>query len=157
MRPLDIPEDQLQESPEEAARIVAQLRERKETLMDAMRAFNRLLSIRVLPENKTISDKENEQEVVTRVTQAAMSVDELSVGEGLLAMCVLSLRQSLQLRDAGNSLAHSLRELEERVRSLESGAPQFSEEERKKRFVEELAKKYGLDATFQERNGNDKG
>lgn len=111
---------------EEAARIVLENNRAKEALIEAIKGVNRLMNRRVLPENRSVKENDEERIAVTELVNAAIAMESLSPGEGLLGMATLAVRQGLSLRDAGNSLAYELertrRELVElRKRLLEPG------------------------------------
>jgi hypothetical protein len=96
---------------EEAIKIVNELSKYKSEFTSSMRAFNSLLNISILPENKSQSDLNNEQSVINKLIKDAINVDSLSPGEGVLGLCILALRQGLMLRDAGNKLAYEVHKL----------------------------------------------
>ncbi len=106
---------------EEALRIVNNAGQKKESLMDNMKSFNKLLKIRTLAENKTDEEKRTEQEVVGSLARAAMDVEEISSGEGLLSLSILAIRQALSLRDACNEIVYRIIQLEKRMKKLEEG------------------------------------
>lgn len=85
--------------------------EAREKLIKAMKDFNRILANNVLTENKSIKDKEEEQQVIDDLTGSAQIIDKFSDGEGTLALCIYAIRQSLLLRDAGNRLAYEINEI----------------------------------------------
>lgn len=104
---------------EEAMRLLAQSSTFKDNLMSSMMEFNGLLKIRTLPENKTEEERKKEQEIVSKLAQAALAVEDLSPKEGLLSMCILAVRQALSLRDAGNEIAHRIVQMENRMKKIE--------------------------------------
>lgn len=139
----DVPLESLPPPTEDATKMVLKLNASKENLMDSIRSFNKLLSNKTLPENKSAAEKEVEQKVITQLTKAAIDIEEFSPGEGLFALCILALRQSLSLRDAGNALAYKVKQLEERL-------PKTEEESSEKKVLEEMAKKMGLKIKFED-------
>jgi hypothetical protein len=84
-----------------------------------MQEFNKLLKIRKLAENRSVQDNEDEQDIVNKLAIAAVGVEALNPGEGLLGICILAVRQALVLRDAGNTLAYETFQLKERIATLE--------------------------------------
>jgi uncharacterized protein YdcH (DUF465 family) len=116
---------------EDALKLMAQLSGAKQKLFESMKEFNKLLNNRTLPENKSTVDKDLEQNVVNSLAQSAMVVEQLSPKEGLLAICILAIRQSLSLRDAGNEIAHRIISLENRISKLESSSKESSPSETK--------------------------
>jgi hypothetical protein len=115
----DIPMENLPSPTDEAIRFMTQLSEAKQVLIDAMQEFNKLLKNRKLVENRSVKENENEQDVVNQLAVAAIGVEGLNPGEGLLGICILAVRQALVLRDAGNTLAYETFQLKERITTLE--------------------------------------
>jgi hypothetical protein len=84
-----------------------------------MQEFNKLLKNRKLAENKSIKENEEEQNAVNQLAVAAIAVENLNPGEGLLGVCILAVRQALALRDAGNVLAFEIYQLKEKIAALD--------------------------------------
>jgi len=103
---------------EEIVAVAVQNNKSQSKLIDAMRSVNRLMSVRVLSDNQSVQDAEDERAIVQELVQAAMEVEELSPGEGLLGMATLAIRQGLSLRDAGNRLAYELHRTREELQTL---------------------------------------
>lgn len=97
-------------------------------LVGAMQDFNKLLTDRKLPQNKSIQENENEQNVLGILVKHVLELEELNPKEGLLSMCVLSLRQSLALRDAGNNMAYRVQELNIKLSALENKIKQIEDD-----------------------------
>jgi hypothetical protein len=117
---LNSPIENMPAPTEDAMKMLTQLNEAKQGLLDAMRDFNRLLGNRTLKENRTIKDNELEQSVVVNLAQSAKMVEQLDLGEGILGLCILSLRQALTLRDAGNGLAYEIQKIKEKITNIEN-------------------------------------
>jgi hypothetical protein len=103
---------------EEAARFILESNRAREALIEAMKGFNRLMGHRVLPENKSIKESEEERAAVEALVNAAKAMEAISPGEGLLGMAILAVRQGLTLRDAGNHLAYELEQTRRDLREL---------------------------------------
>jgi hypothetical protein len=114
-------EEELGLPTEEALRILNESAKTKENLLNNMKSFNSLLKIRTLIENKTDEEKKKEQEVVGKLAQAAMEVESISPGEGLLSMSIVAIRQALSLRDACNEMAYKIIQMEKKIKKLEEG------------------------------------
>jgi len=93
---------------EEAAKIVLENNRAKEVLIEAIKGVNRLMNRRILPENRSVRENDEEKVAITDLVNAAIVMEGLSPGEGLLGMATLAVRQGLSLRDAGNHLAYEL-------------------------------------------------
>jgi hypothetical protein len=103
---------------EEAVAVAVRNNRAQSKLLEAMKAVNRLMAVRVLAENRSVKDVEEEKMVVQQLVQAVMDVEEFSPGEGLLGMATLAIRQGLSLRDAGNRLAYELHRTQEELKAL---------------------------------------
>lgn len=103
---------------EEAMAVAVQNNNAQSRLLEAMKSVNRLMAVRVLSDNRSIQSMEEEKAVVQELVQAAMGVEELSPGEGLLGMATLAIRQGLSLRDAGNRLAYELHRTQEELQTM---------------------------------------
>lgn len=93
-----------------------------------MKSFNKLLTSQVLPENQSEKEKENERVVISELMSASQTLEELSPGEGSLAVCIFALRQSISLRNAGNHLAYQLNVLNKRLNQIENDVYEEDEE-----------------------------
>jgi hypothetical protein len=113
---------------DEARLLVKKIEEVKMALVGAMQDFNKLLTDRKLPQNKSIQENENEQNVLGILVKHVLELEELNPKEGLLSMCVLSLRQSLALRDAGNNMAYRVQELNIKLSALENKIKQIEDD-----------------------------
>jgi len=136
----DVPADQLPPPTEEALKISAQVGELRQNLIGVMKSFNKLLSSTILPENASIKDKENEQQIVGDLTRAAQAIDKISYGEGSLALSVFAVRLALFFRNAGNKLAYEIEELKKRIPEKVD-----SEQDINKKKIAALAKELGVD------------
>jgi hypothetical protein len=103
---------------EEVAKFTIEGNRIRDSLMDAMRSINKLMNERVLPENKSLREKEEETKAVTNLVDAAKLLENINPGEGLLGMAILAIRQGFSLRDAGNQLASELRDLKFNLQDL---------------------------------------
>lgn len=123
----------LQPPTEEAAHAVADAQKARAELMDAVRHINRkIMSSKVLPENRSASQTALEKEAIHRLWNAAVALDRVSPGEGLLGVSILAVRQGLLLRDAGNRQAYEMTLLKKEMDTLRSA------DEEAKREMEDL-------------------
>lgn len=104
-------EEQAEPPTEESARVLAELNTARQEFMAAMKDFNGLLSSRVLVENKSVKDKEQEQEITSRLVNTTKRIEDLTghSNDAIIGLCVFAVRQALSLRDAGNKMAYELR------------------------------------------------
>lgn len=116
---------------EEAVSVAVQDNRAQSRLLEAMRSVNRLMAVRVLSDNRSVQDSDDEKQVVQELVQAAMAVEELSPGEGLLGMATLAIRQGLSLRDAGNRLAYELHRTREELQIMRKHIGELRDGEKK--------------------------
>jgi hypothetical protein len=115
--------EQIEPPTEDAIKFITKLNNAKQELIGTMKEFNKLLSIKTLPINKSSKEKEHENRVIDELIRAAVTVDRINAGqnEGVISVSVFSVRLSLLLRNAGNELAHEVQRLNERISALEAG------------------------------------
>lgn len=132
---------------EEAIKIMSKINAARQQLVQSMQSFNRILSSCVLPENRSVSEKDAEKEIISNMTKAASEIDKYSNGEGTLALSIFAVRQAIFFRDAGNKLAYEISELKRHIEILEKNIPRDEQEEAAKNKILELAKELGVEVT----------
>lgn len=137
---------------EEAIRISNKINIARQQLIQAMQSFNKILSNCILPENKSVSDKELEKSIISDMTKAATEIDKYSNGEGTLALSIFAVRQAIFFRDAGNRLAYEIDDLKKRISTLEKNVPQEEQKKVAENRVLELAKELGVNITVDGKN-----
>lgn len=117
---MPVPQGELSTPPtDEALKTVIKNSKIQDKLVDAMKNINQLMNVRILPENKSIKHKENEMNAVTELVKCAMEIEEISPGEGIIAISTLAVRQGFSLRDAGNRLAYQISKMENKLLEIE--------------------------------------
>lgn len=110
--------------------MVADANRAREELMGAVRDINRnIMSSTVLPENRSVNQETAEKQAVRRLWDAAVALENVSPGEGVLGMATLAVRQGFLLRDAGNRLAYRISVLERELCELRERLPEGGDEE----------------------------
>ena len=146
--PADMVENEAPPS-QDAVNIMKQLNAHKEDLVRAMKEFNSVLNDSTLKENKSVKQIQHEQGLVNSLAQSAASVNNFSPGEGSIGLCVFALRQTLSLRDAGNTLAYQIQKLSNKIDSL--GHVDSEEEiKQKKEQLKALISDLNLDIVIDE-------
>jgi len=112
--------NELPPASEEAMKIMVQSKEAKANLISAIKEFNGLLNNRKLKRNKSAAESKVEQETINNLISTALKVEDYSMNEGIVGLCVVAIRQALSLRDAGNEMAYQVGLLEARIKKLES-------------------------------------
>jgi len=100
----------------------------KQELEEAFKDFHQkhFLS-KVLEENKSAATKKTEQAAVERLINAAVTLDRANVGEGILALVIVAIREQLSVRDRVNQLEYELckaqRDILNMKKETEDGQP----------------------------------
>ncbi len=81
---------------------------RKKELERSFKEFHRLVGKKVLDTNKSPEVKKAELAVVNDLVKAAQSLDNVNVGEGILALASIAIREQLIVRDRVNQLEYEL-------------------------------------------------
>jgi hypothetical protein len=144
----NIPPERIEPPTEEAVKIVAKVNKAKDELIGAMRAFNNMLNSKKLLENTSEREKQSEQMIINELIRTSQVVENLQPTEGVMSMCIFAVRLAISLRNAGNSLAHKVMLLGNRVRTIENKLGiEVSEEDPKakeKQKILEMAKELGI-------------
>ena len=138
----DRPGQELPPPTEEAGRVVAELNKLNQEFILLARDFNKLVNDSVLPENKTETSKDHEREVINKLSQTAIKIENLSPASGLLSLSILNLRYVLSLRDAGNKLARKIHILENSKQNL---LENIASKEEALKYIDELKKKFNIE------------
>lgn len=148
----DRPAEELPMPTDEAIRIEAQALAANQDLIQSMKEFNQLLNNSVLPENRSIKEKEYEQKVTSNLTLAAQAVDRFEPGKGSLALGTFAVRQALLLRDAGNRLAYEIELLKNEIKEMKTTVESPAEDpsEATKNYILERAKELGVKVSIEE-------
>jgi len=140
--------DQLPPPTEDAIRISNRMNIARQRLIKSLKSFNKLLSSGDLPENRPVKDKEEEQAIIAEMTNAALEIDQVSNGEGTLALSIFAVRQAIFFRDAGNKLAYEISEIKKKLAELEKdNIKEDPDEAAKQQRVKDLAKELGVEVT----------
>lgn len=122
------PNTEVPPASEEVTRIVIENNRAKANLIEAIKEVNRLMNNRVLSENRSVKQNDEEKQIITNLVNAAIILEELSPGEGLLGMATLAVRQGLSLRDAGNELAYELERTRKELFELQNTIDKLKED-----------------------------
>ena len=124
------PIEDLEPPTKEAIDVVRESNSIKDKLISNMKEFNVLMNFKTLPENKTLSEKNKEKDVLGNLISTAMEMENISPGEGFLALATLALRQGLSLRDAGNKLAYDIIRLNDKLNNIDKKIDKLISEEK---------------------------
>jgi hypothetical protein len=91
----------------------------KVELEEAFKEFHQKYFLsKILDQNKSATTKSGEHAAVDRLVKAATALDNLNVGEGILALAVISLREQLVVRDRVNELEYELFKALKEIRTI---------------------------------------
>lgn len=81
---------------------------KKEELGKSFKEFHQLLKNKVLDKNKTPAVKNTEKQITDMLVKAAAALDNINIGEGVLTLSSIAIRELLQSRDRINELEYEL-------------------------------------------------
>lgn len=90
----------------------------KRKIETAFGEFKALLNDKIHPDNQTAAFHKNVIATLNRLLSAANEHDEISPGEGIFGLIILSLRSILKLKDDNIRLEHKIRDLEKEVNKI---------------------------------------
>lgn len=99
---------------------------RQQQVFDLGKQFLELMRDKTLPENKGPMQTSLEREILNKLTQFAIEVNnDENEGEsmGSISMIVLLLKSSLIMRDNYNKMEYKVEQLEKQLKLLKSSAP----------------------------------
>lgn len=80
----------------------------KQELDQAFKDFHSILKDKVLEQNKSVAKKNTEKDVVDKLYKAAVNVENLNSGEGVMSLCIIVIRELLKDRDRTNELEYQI-------------------------------------------------
>ena len=94
------------------ANIQQEYMKKKHAFEEAFKEFHKqVFSSKVLDENKSAAVKNTEHFLVDKLINSAVALDNANVGEGLLALTTIAIRELLTMRDRNNEIEYSLYKL----------------------------------------------
>lgn len=81
---------------------------KKAELEEAFKEFHKLVGNKVLEKNKSPAVKKTELEIINRLVRATQALDNVNVGEGILALASIAVREQLYVRDRVNELEYEI-------------------------------------------------
>lgn len=88
--------------------IEERIKQARQNLEKCFKEYHRLLNDKVLDSNKSEAQKNVEKKIVDDLHRACLALESLNVGEGLLSMAVIAIREHLKIRDRVNELEYEL-------------------------------------------------
>ena len=81
---------------------------KKKAFEEAFVEFHKIFQDKVLAQNKSVAVKKTEMSVVDKLVNSCVAIENFNVGEGVLALSVIALREQLTIRDRINELEYEL-------------------------------------------------
>lgn len=94
------------------------LRKARQQFEAKFRDFHELLKIKHLEENKSQAQFKQEKFVVDELVKSCISLESMNIGEGVLALATVALREHLKIRDRVNELEYKLESFMKEVTRL---------------------------------------
>lgn len=91
----------------------------KKQLEQCFKTFHSLMSDKVLDSNKTKGVKNTETKIVNDLLHAVVALEHAQVGQGLLSLMTISIREHLSVRDRVNELEYELYKTKRDLESLQ--------------------------------------
>jgi len=88
--------------------IEEKIKQARQHLEKCFKEFHKLLGDKVLDKLKSEAHKNVEKKIVDDLQRACVALDNLNVGEGLLSLAVIAIREELKIRDRVNELEYEL-------------------------------------------------
>ena len=95
-----------------------QLRAARENFEKAFKEFHENLKLKVLRENQSEAHKRQEKYIIDQLVKACVQTDRLNMGEGVMAVAVVALREHLTIRNRVNELEYQIEDLKKQVNHL---------------------------------------
>ena len=100
------------------ATLEEKLRRTRADFEQSFKNFHELLGNKVLKINKTTASNKQEKHIVDQVVRACVNLDRLNIGEGVMALSVVALREHLKVRDRVNELEYELELMKREIKNL---------------------------------------
>ena len=82
--------------------------QKKRDLEQAFKDFHDLVAKKVLESNKSPGEKRTELQIINSLVHAAQALDNINIGEGILAIASIAIREQLIVRDRVNELEYEI-------------------------------------------------
>ena len=100
-------------SPEEVAMKITKAREK---FKEKFKNFHELLQNKKLKRNKSQAEVNQDKEIVDQLIKACIAIETMNVGEGIIALSTVALREHSTLRDRVNELEYELEKLKRDIK-----------------------------------------
>lgn len=97
--------------------------QRKQELEVAFNNFHNIVKSKVLDKNKSPGLKKTEMFAINELVKAAQALENINVGEGLLALASIAVREHLIIRDRINELEYEICQALKEIKKLKEKGP----------------------------------
>lgn len=104
--------------PQSPVTIEERLRKARQQFEVKFRKFHELLKIKNLDKNKSQAQLKQEKFVIDELVKACIILESLNIGEGVLALSTVALREHLKVRDRVNEMEYKLESFMKEVTRL---------------------------------------
>jgi len=98
----------METDPKGTLEVEEKLRKTRQQLEVAFKDFHLLLGDKVLDANKSDGAKKTEELKVNNLYKAAVALDNINYGEGVMSLAIIAMREMLKVRDKVNELEYTL-------------------------------------------------
>jgi hypothetical protein len=91
---------------------------KKRALEDAFKSFHQLILSKVLDSNKSTATKNTETDIINKLVNSVVDLEKVNVGEGVLSLAVIAVREQLTMRDRINDLEYELYKTKREVNKI---------------------------------------
>lgn len=114
--------DKPTQTPSNTITVEEQIRRARQELEKSFKDFHELLNNKVLDANKSNAQQNTERQVVDKLYRSAVVLENINIGEGVMSLAIIAVREMLKVRDRVNELEYELFKMKKDIAKL-SGAP----------------------------------
>lgn len=97
-----------EQNPAHVVAVEDEVRKHRQELELAFKSFHELLGDKVLSKNKSSAARNTEQSAINNLYRAAVGLDNINLGEGVMSLAIIAIREMLKMRDRVNGLEYEL-------------------------------------------------
>lgn len=96
------------ETPQASYKLQQNYTEKKHNLEVAFKDYHELLASKVLDKNKSPAVKKTEMYAINQLVKACQELENINIGEGVLALSSIAVREHLVIRSRVNELEYEI-------------------------------------------------
>ena len=90
----------------------------RENFERAFKDFHESLKLKILRDNQSEAQKKQEKYIIDQLVKACVQTDRLNLGEGVMAVAVVALREHITVRNRVNELEYQIEEWKKEVKHI---------------------------------------